>query len=38
MALRILIRLAEGDTLESHHVELATQLVERASTAPPARR
>ena len=35
MALRILLRLADGDTLESHHVELATQLVARASTAPP---
>ena len=36
VALRTLLRLADGDTLESHHVELATQLVERASTAPPA--
>ncbi|SDT34283.1 transcriptional regulator, LacI family [Friedmanniella luteola] len=37
VALRTLLRLADGDTPESHHVELATQLVERASTAPPAR-
>jgi LacI family transcriptional regulator len=28
------LRLAAGETLESHHVELATQLVIRSSTAP----
>jgi len=38
IALRTLIRLADGDTLETHHVELATQLVERVSTAPPPHR
>jgi LacI family transcriptional regulator len=35
VALRTALRLAAGDQLESHHVELATQLVERQSTAPP---
>ncbi len=38
VALRTLLRVADGDTLESHHVELATHLVQRASTAPPAAR
>jgi len=35
VALRTAIRLAAGERLESHHVELATTLVVRASTAPP---
>ena len=34
VALRTALRLAAGEELESHHVELATQLVERQSTAP----
>ncbi|WP_048876656.1 LacI family DNA-binding transcriptional regulator [Saccharomonospora saliphila] len=38
VALRTLLRLAEGDTLDSHHVELATQLVVRDSTAPRGER
>lgn len=29
------LRLAAGERLESHHVELATELVIRSSTAPP---
>lgn len=37
-ALRTLLRLTAGEPLDSHRVELATQLVVRASTAaPPAR-
>jgi len=32
VALRTLLRLAAGDTLDSHHVELATHLVVRDST------
>jgi LacI family transcriptional regulator len=35
MALRVLLRLAADETLESHRVELATQLIVRESTAPP---
>ncbi|MFM9442694.1 LacI family DNA-binding transcriptional regulator [Streptomyces acidiscabies] len=34
-ALRALLRLSAGEPLDSHRVELATQLVVRASTAPP---
>ncbi|WP_330286514.1 LacI family DNA-binding transcriptional regulator [Streptomyces sp. NBC_00576] len=34
-ALRALLRLIAGEPLDSHRVELATQLVVRASTAPP---
>jgi LacI family transcriptional regulator len=34
VALRTALRLAAGERLESHHVELATQLVVRHSTAP----
>ncbi|MCG7207422.1 substrate-binding domain-containing protein [Streptomyces arenae] len=34
-ALRSLLRLAAGQPLDSHRMELATQLVVRASTAPP---
>jgi LacI family transcriptional regulator len=36
LALRTLQRLMEGEALEAHHVELATSLVVRSSTAPPA--
>jgi LacI family transcriptional regulator len=36
VALRTALRLAAGDKLDSHHVELATELVVRESTAPPA--
>jgi LacI family transcriptional regulator len=35
VALRTALRLAAGDKLDSHHVELATELVVRSSTAPP---
>ncbi len=35
VALRTALRLAAGETLDSHHVELATELVVRSSTAPP---
>ena len=34
VALRTALRLADGETIESHHVELATALVVRGSTAP----
>ncbi|WP_330323733.1 LacI family DNA-binding transcriptional regulator [Streptomyces pseudovenezuelae] len=34
-ALRIALQLANGEKTESHHIELATELVVRASTAPP---
>ncbi|MGI4894342.1 MAG: LacI family DNA-binding transcriptional regulator [Janthinobacterium lividum] len=34
VALHTLLRLAGGQRLESHHVELATELVVRGSTAP----
>jgi LacI family transcriptional regulator len=35
VALRTALRLAAGEELESHHVELATELVVRSSTAEP---
>jgi len=35
VAVRTALRLAAGETIESHHVELATHLVVRGSTAPP---
>lgn len=38
VALRTVLRLAAGETLDSHHVELATELVVRSTTAPPAGR
>jgi len=38
VALRTALRLAAGETVESHHVELATRLVVRGSTAPPVHR
>ncbi|WP_322983339.1 LacI family DNA-binding transcriptional regulator [Streptomyces sp. S584] len=34
-ALRTALRLANGEKIESHHIELATELVVRASSAPP---
>jgi LacI family transcriptional regulator len=34
-ALRTALRLANGEKVESHHIELATELVVRASTSPP---
>jgi LacI family transcriptional regulator len=33
-ALRTALRLANGEKVESHHIDLATELVVRASTAP----
>jgi LacI family transcriptional regulator len=35
VALRTALRRAAGEKLDSHHVELATELVVRRSTAPP---
>jgi LacI family transcriptional regulator len=35
MAVRTALRLAGGEPIASHHVELATELKVRASTAPP---
>jgi len=35
VALRTALRLAAGEKVDSHHVELATELVVRRSTAPP---
>ena len=35
LALQTALRLAVGDKLDSHHVELATELIVRHSTAPP---
>lgn len=35
VALRTALRLASGETLDSHHVELATELVVRSSAAAP---
>ena len=34
-ALEMLLRLVDGEVLDPHHIELATQLVVRDSTAPP---
>ena len=36
VALRTALRMAAGEKIDSHHVELATELVVRGSTAPPA--
>jgi LacI family transcriptional regulator len=37
VAVRTALRLAAGEKVDSHHVELATELVVRRSTAhPPA--
>ena len=38
VALRTALRLAAGEKIDSHHVELATELVVRRSTAPPSAR
>jgi len=35
VAMRTLLQLISGDTLDSHHVELSTSLIVRDSTAPP---
>jgi LacI family transcriptional regulator len=35
VALRTALQLAAGEKADSHHVELATRLVVRGSTAPP---
>ena len=35
VAVRTALRLAAGEELDTHHVELATELVIRSSTAPP---
>jgi LacI family transcriptional regulator len=35
VALKSVLQMAAGEALDSHHVELATELVVRASTAPP---
>jgi LacI family transcriptional regulator len=35
VALRTALQLAAGEQIDSHHVELATELVVRSSTAPP---
>jgi LacI family transcriptional regulator len=37
VALRTVLRMAAGGTLDSHHVELATELVVRSTTGPPPR-
>ncbi|MGI4895342.1 MAG: LacI family DNA-binding transcriptional regulator [Janthinobacterium lividum] len=37
-ALQMLLRLVDGETVDPHHIELATDLVVRDSTAPPRRR
>jgi LacI family transcriptional regulator len=37
MAVSLLIRLMEGNPVEALHVELATELVVRASTGPVPR-
>ncbi|MGH3588169.1 MAG: LacI family DNA-binding transcriptional regulator [Pseudonocardia sp.] len=38
VALKTVLQLAAGNTLDSHHVELATELVIRNTTAPPPAR
>ena len=38
VAVRTALRLAAGERVDSHHVELATELVVRQSTAPPSNR
>jgi len=35
VAVRTALRLAAGEKIDSHHVELATELIVRGSTAPP---
>ena len=36
VALKSVLQMAAGEALDSHHVKLATELVVRASTAPPS--
>jgi LacI family transcriptional regulator, galactose operon repressor len=38
VALRTALRMAAGEKIDSHHVELATELIVRRSTAPPSAR
>ena len=38
VALRTVLQLNAGEKLDSHHIELATRLIVRESTAPPADR
>jgi LacI family transcriptional regulator len=38
VALKSVLQLAAGEALDSHHVELATELVVRGTTAPPPQR
>ena len=38
VAVRTALRMVAGEKLDSHHVELATELVVRSSTAPPPER
>lgn len=35
VAVKTVLQMAAGETLDSHHVELATELVVRSTTAPP---
>jgi LacI family transcriptional regulator len=35
MAVSLLVRLLDGHQVDALHVELATELIVRASTAPP---
>ena len=37
LAVRTALRLSAGEAVDSHHVELATDLILRESTAPPSR-
>jgi LacI family transcriptional regulator len=37
VALKTVLQMAAGEALDSHHVELATELVVRSSTGPPGR-
>jgi LacI family transcriptional regulator len=36
VAVKTVLQMAAGETLDSHHVELATELVVRSTTAPPS--
>jgi LacI family transcriptional regulator len=38
VALKTVLQMAAGEALDSHHVELATELVVRSTTGPPPRR
>jgi LacI family transcriptional regulator len=35
VAVKTVLQMAAGAALDSHHVELATELVVRSTTAPP---